>query len=205
MDDLAKFRDNGCSWFLEEFAELVNQLLPNFLDGSGSNKVTEHVNPRSIRNYTSLGLIDEPHKSGKYAQYHYRHLVQILAVKKLLAQGYGTTTIERLLAAKSDRELESLLTGGVELQVQTTNPALDYLERLRSRKQVAASPAVSTTKSHRAAASHSTSEWVRLEILPGLEIHIRSDFAAPASSNEENSLYRSIIDRLKAFFIDNRK
>jgi DNA-binding transcriptional MerR regulator len=201
MDDLAKFRDSGCSWFLEEFAELVNQLLPDFLDGSGSNKVTERVNPRSIRNYTSLGLIDEPHKSGKYAQYHYRHLVQILAVKKLLAQGYGTTTIERLLVAKSDRELESLLTGGVELQVQTTNPALDYLEQLRSRKQVAASPAIpKASNSHRAAASHSTSEWIRIEILPGLEIHIRSDFAAPANSNEENSLYRSIIDRLKTVF-----
>lgn len=205
MDDLAKFRDSGCSWFLEEFAELVNQLLPEFLEGSGNNKVTERVNPRSIRNYTSLSLIDEPHKSGKYAQYHYRHLVQILAVKKLLAQGYGTTTIERLLAAKSDRELESLLTGGVELQVQTTNPALDYLEQLRSRKQVTAPPAVPKVSTSHRAAARSTSEWVRIEILPGLEIHIRSNFVPPPNSNEENSLYRSIIDRLKAFFIDNKQ
>jgi DNA-binding transcriptional MerR regulator len=201
MEDLAKFRDSGCSWFLEEFAELVNQLLPDFVEVSGNNKVTERVNPRSIRNYTSLGLLDEPHKSGKYAQYTYRHLLQILAVKKLLAQGYGTTTIERLLAAKSDRELESLLMGGVELQVQTSNPALDYLERVRTRQQVAVSPAVIAPKtSHRSTTGHSHSEWVRLEILPGLEIHIRSDFTVPTNTHEANDLYRSIIDRLKTFF-----
>ncbi len=192
---------------------MVNQLLPEYLAiGSGNNKVTERVNPRTIRHYTSLGLIDEPHKSGKYAQYNYRHLLQILLVKKLLSQGYGTTTIDCLLTAKSDRELENLLTGGVELQVNTANPALAYLEQLRSRERMGSSPPdpallppqtptplPNSSRACSSARDQSTSEWVRLEILHGLELHVRSDFCAPQSRSEENSLYRSIVDRLKAF------
>jgi hypothetical protein len=47
--------------------------------------------------------------------------------------------------------------------------------------------------------AQSPSEWSRIEIIPGLEIHVRSDFRVPQSRSEKNSLYQLIIDRLKSF------
>ena len=220
MKNLSKFRDIGNLWLLEEFADVVNQLLPEFLAiDSGNNKVKEQINPRLIRHYTSLGLIDEPHKSGKYAQYDYRHLLQILLVRKLLSQGYGTTTIDRLIKAKSSAELESLLAGGVELQVNPANPALAYLEQLRATDRFSGGEAIAQANAplppmtaavpHRHSIANQSqipdldatqsSEWVRIEIMSGLEIHLRSDFSYPQSRSEENSLDRLIIDRFKAF------
>lgn len=198
MDDLSKLREIDRNWLIEEFADVVNQLLSDFLAiDSGNQKVTEQVNSRTIRHYASLGLIDQPQKLGKYAQYNYRHLLQILLVKKLLSQGYGTTTIDRLLKSKSDRELENLLTGGVEIQVSIANPALAYLEQLSSANRRVSSSA--QTSIPQIQLDRSISEWRRIEIIPGLEIHLRSDFPIPQSHREKNSLHQLIIDRLKSF------
>jgi hypothetical protein len=50
-----------------------------------------------------------------------------------------------------------------------------------------------------------TTSWIRIEILPGLEIHVREDFGYPNSLSEQQNLLQYIAQKLKDFAIHKRK
>ena len=128
METLHQLAATQPYWSLEEFAMIANQWLPRVLPESKANtRVREDVNPRLIRQYTTWGLVDAPGKEGREARYGYRHLVQLLVTRRLLADGYATAVIHRLMAGQDDASLESMLAGGAQLTVATessTNPAI---------------------------------------------------------------------------------
>ena len=167
------------SWSADEFVDVVNRLLPDFLpEDSSSSRVRDEVNLRLVRHYTSLGMLDEPFKDGKKAVYRYRHLLQMLLVRRMLSQGYGSAAIEAFPRQQTDSQLYRLITGQLELAVRS-NPALDYLEALRKRSGISpvaapAPPPVSAPAP--AAPGPSLEKWYHLNLLPGLELHIRRDF-----------------------------
>jgi DNA-binding transcriptional MerR regulator len=185
-------------WSLEEFVEIVNQLLPQYLATDKSdNRVREEINPRLVRHYTSQGMLDEPRREGRYAFYTYRHLLQLLVVRRLLSEGLSASSINQLATQKSNLELEHLLRGGLEVQITSLNPALAYLEELKYGRRV-------TTSSPPPETTIPASQWLRLEIMPGLEIQIRSDFKFPSTLHEEDWLKEKIWQALKTF-ISQRK
>jgi DNA-binding transcriptional MerR regulator len=198
------------SWSLDEFVQAVNQLLPQFLPTQKAHtRVKQEVTPRLVRHYTSQGLLDEPIKQGRHAVYTYRHLLQTLVVRRLLAEGYGASAIDNLAITQDNSQLEALLQGGIQLSIQPANPALGFLQQIQQRQSVTATesiesqiiPNYSPKKAARAAvtAQPHTSHWSRLEILPGLEIHIRDDFIAPNSPQEQQNLIHRISQQLLAF------
>lgn len=141
METLANLARSQPNWSLEEFVNVANELLPQYLPATkGNTRVREEINPRLVRHYTSLGMLDEPQKEGKYALYIYRHLLQILVVRRLLSEGVGANAIDRLAKEKTNAELENLLTGGVQLEVTPSNPALAYLQQLKKSDRSAALP-----------------------------------------------------------------
>jgi DNA-binding transcriptional MerR regulator len=144
-----------------------------------------------VRHYTSQGLLDEPLKQGKYAVYSYRHLIQILVVRRLLSEGFSSSTIKQLTRQKSNQELETLLERGLGGEITPVNPALAYLESLAGR---------SSPISPKQETKTATSQWLRLEIVPGLEIQIRSDFSWPNILREQNWLKEKIWQALQDIF-----
>ena len=75
-------------WSLEEFVDAANRLLPGFLpaaeDRPGSaGKVRDEVNIRLVRHYANLGLLDDNAREGREARYGFRHLLQLLLVRRL--------------------------------------------------------------------------------------------------------------------------
>ena len=72
---------------LDEFAEIANTLLPQYLPLDRSSRAGDEVNPRLIRHYTTQGLLDPPLKEGREARYVLRHLLQLLALRSLMAGG----------------------------------------------------------------------------------------------------------------------
>lgn len=152
MTTLHQYAHQNPHWTLEEFVTVLNQLLPQFLpdrpDSSDSSAsisskvphgVRDTLTPRLVRHYTSQGLVDEPQKLGRSARYGYRHLLQLLLVRRLLREGYSTQALQPLLQSKTNADLEALLQGGVQLTVTPANPALAFLESIRQRS---ASPPV---------------------------------------------------------------
>ena len=90
-------RDNDRGLILQVPVKIANDLLPQFLpEEKAHTRVREEVTSRLIRHYTSQGLLDEPLKEGRVARYTYRHLLQLLVVRRLLTEGYGASAIDML-------------------------------------------------------------------------------------------------------------
>lgn len=144
MEDLKQLAHTHPYWSLDEFAQAANQWLPRFLPEERANtRVREEVNPRLIRQYTTWGLIDPPTKEGREARYAYRHLLQLLVTRRLLAEGYATAVIHKLMANQADESLETMLDGGAQagMEVQASvNPAIAFLQGLAGRSKPASPP-----------------------------------------------------------------
>lgn len=194
-------------WSLEEFAQVLNELLPQFLPDrqSHSRRSHEEVNPRLVRHYASQGLLDEPLKQGREARYTYRHLLQMLLIRRLLSEGFGTSALQSFVVAKTNTELESLLQGGVQLSLEPANPALAFLQQVKGRspevppvnQRQIGSPSQNIPQVSEAT-KLTPEDWKHLEILPGLEIHLRSDVTLPTSPQEQENLVRAIVQALLA-------
>jgi DNA-binding transcriptional MerR regulator len=168
------------SWSAEEFVQVVNRLLPEFLPDIGFNqKIREEVNLRLIRHYTSIGAVDEPGKLGKESRYSYRHLLQLLLVRRLLAQGYSSGSIDQFPKRQSNDELLALLQDGqpslprLLSQERQGDSALDFLDSVRKR---------TNASSRSARASSDPNSWSRIQLCPGLELQIQSGFVPPRGS-----------------------
>jgi DNA-binding transcriptional MerR regulator len=121
-------------WSLDDLVDVANQLLPQFLpDQGGDSRLQDQVNARLVRHYTTQGLLDKPLKQGREARYLYRHLLQLLLLRRLLAEGYSSGSLGPLVLSKTNQEIESLLQGGAQLTVEAANPALAFLAQVRER------------------------------------------------------------------------
>ncbi|MDX2099155.1 MAG: MerR family transcriptional regulator [Leptolyngbyaceae cyanobacterium bins.59] len=222
MKTLQELALEAPNWSLEELVQVANQFLPQFLpEEKAHTRVREDVTPRLVRHYASQGMLDEPLKEGREARYLYRHLLQLLLVRRLLAEGYGASAINKLAISKTNQELEELLQGGVQLTVTPANPALAFLQQVQQRQTSLSKPPpsvpavlpipVSPVPSPSPPLEPSTSaqpfisaKWTRVEVLPGLELHIRHDFVYPSSGQEQQSLLQLIRQILFTFVATRR-
>lgn len=200
MTSLQQLALTNPHWSLEDFVQAVNDWLPQFLPLAEKSRIQDEVNPRLVRYYTTQGLLDKPLRAGREARYTYRHLLQLLVVRRLLMEGYSSPAIEKLVISKANSDLEALLQGGVQLSVEAANPALAFLQQVQQRSAVPPAPmalSASPPVPEAALASEpSPARWTRLEILPGLELHLREDFVYPNSVQEQQNLLQLIGQRL---------
>jgi DNA-binding transcriptional MerR regulator len=113
---------------------------------------------RAIRFYVSNGLLDHPEGKGTAATYHYRHLLQLLAVKIRQREGQTLDVIKLEMAD---------LTG-------------DLLE-----KRVAQSlaPALGAGADRSVAHDDDAPEsWRRIDVADGIELNVRHD--SPAATDD---------------------
>jgi DNA-binding transcriptional MerR regulator len=112
-------------WSLEDFVQAVNRLLPEVLpDARANTRVREAVTARLVRHYTTEGLLDEPLRQGREARYTYRHLLQVLVVRRLLAAGYSASAIAQFAIVHTNTELETLVQGDIQLTIASNPSAL---------------------------------------------------------------------------------
>jgi DNA-binding transcriptional MerR regulator len=94
---------------LEQLSERVAALLSQDYEGQQSGRVRELPNGRTIRWYTTIGLVDRPLATrGRVALYGERHALQLAAIKKLQAQGLALAEIQERLLGVSDAQLAKL-------------------------------------------------------------------------------------------------
>lgn len=95
------------NWKLDELAEKSQ----HFLGAEGeSNRIQWKPNGRQIRYYTTLGLLDKPFGGrGQGATYGPKHLLQLIAIKRLQHQGLKLAKIQPILAGLSTGKLTELL------------------------------------------------------------------------------------------------
>jgi hypothetical protein len=102
---LDRYRDQELT--LEALVEAAVRLLRRFDLRPGDGRVAEAMDARGIRYYQTLGVIDRPVRyDGRRAVYGYRHLLQVLAAKKLQQEGHPLQLIQQALAGRSTESLE---------------------------------------------------------------------------------------------------
>ena len=74
--------------------------------GTPSGRVRDVPDLRTIRYYTTMGLLDRPAEMrGRTALYGPRHLLQLVAVKKLQARGLSLSQIQQEMTGATDAML----------------------------------------------------------------------------------------------------
>jgi len=94
-------------WTLDQLARRVGSALSVDYPGQANGRVREVPDQRAIRWYTTIGLVDRPAAMrGRTALYGRRHLLQLVAIKRLQAAGLSLAEVQRELAGATDAQLE---------------------------------------------------------------------------------------------------
>lgn len=96
-------------WTLEQLPERVAELLADDYDGQTNGRVRDLPNGRTIRWYTTIGLVDRPVGTrGRSAVYGPRHLLQLAAVKRLQSAGQTLAQIQEQIVGATNDQLADL-------------------------------------------------------------------------------------------------
>jgi DNA-binding transcriptional MerR regulator len=177
----------------------------------GRGTVTELPDERTVRYYLAEGLIPPAEeKQGTASVFEFRHLLRLLVVKKLQAEGLPIRAIRELVAGKTERQLGRLLgteQGQAPGSPATRGEALSYLESLLRKSpsaplpSSAPSPPTARAFSQAPLASPSAAPretWARVELEPGLELHVSDGYRAPQGEGALRRLSQIFLNVLKA-------
>jgi DNA-binding transcriptional MerR regulator len=96
-------------WTLDELSAQVALALAEDYTGVSNGRVRDVPDRRTIRYYTTFGLLDRPASMrGRTALYGRRHLLQLAAIKRLQARHLTLAEVQARLLGLSDRALEKL-------------------------------------------------------------------------------------------------
>lgn len=94
-------------WNIEQLENLARAALrASAYEGQVSGHIRDFPNRRTIRYYTTLGLLDRPAEMrGRTAYYGRRHVLQLVAIKRLQARRLSLGEIQQVLVGTDDRAL----------------------------------------------------------------------------------------------------
>lgn len=102
-------KSHAARWTIAELGAAVERALAIDYDGARNGQVRDVPDARTIRYYASLGLVDPPAEMrGRTALYSRRHLLQVVAVKRLQAAGKALVEVQQQLVGLSDKALEPI-------------------------------------------------------------------------------------------------
>ncbi|HEX8128275.1 MAG TPA: MerR family transcriptional regulator [Pyrinomonadaceae bacterium] len=195
--------------------ELANQaagILAEIGTTQDRGTVSEKPDERTLRYYLAEGLISPAReKQGTASVFGHLHLLQLLVVKKLQSEHLPIRKIKELVGGRTERELERLL--GLDAKAGAKNEAHSYLDKLLTtatspsaaspRNQRSASPAADMARPApnltpaKQSAPSGQATWARVEIEPGLELHVRGDYAPPSETKGVRRLTRLILSAIE--------
>ena len=187
----------GTAQLADEAARLLARIVPH----QERQSVSLVPDERTIRYYSAEGLLAPPEgKQGLNAVYGYQHLLQLLVIKRLQAEHLSIRKIKELVEGKQAHELEQLLKlhepAGARARSAAKNAATEYLESLLTQSAAwrLTAPALAIEPS---APTSTHSAWSRVEVEPGLELHIRDDYRLPDDARERQRLARKLLNEIE--------
>jgi DNA-binding transcriptional MerR regulator len=127
-------------WTIDELSGAVEAALAEDYEGPPNARVRGVPDERTIRYYTTLGLLDRASDMrGRTALYGRRHLLQLVAIKKLQARGQSLAEIQRSLLGQTDAALARL--AGIDRSEVRSRPAIASVRPAREFWRQAPAPA----------------------------------------------------------------
>jgi hypothetical protein len=103
MDAIQKYRH-----FTGNATELA-QAVTDCANDLGLDIDTQKTNERLVRYYQTEGVLDRPERQGRDSAYHFRHLVQVLNARRMVANGLTLATAVEFNSTRSTDELVASL------------------------------------------------------------------------------------------------
>lgn len=141
-------------WTIDELVQRVSAALAAEYSGAPNGRVRDVPDRRAVRWYATTGLVDRPSAMrGRTALYGQRHLLQLVAVKRLQAAGRTLAEIQAELAGATDATLAGIArVPGDLLESEDSQP--QQAVRPRFWAEPAAAGEVRRTEAPKAAALH---------------------------------------------------
>jgi hypothetical protein len=96
-------------WTIDELSALVAEALVVDYPGPPNGRARVVPDQRTIRWYTTIGLLDRPTAMrGRTALYDRRHLLQLVAIKRLQADGHTLADVQQQLVGATDPVLTDI-------------------------------------------------------------------------------------------------
>lgn len=159
-DDLLEWRGSAA-----ELADKANQLLPRI--GLPSSESGSQVNERLVRYYVQENILSPPDREGRDAMFGARQVIELLATRHLLKDGWPLAKISELVRASDLSALQDMIPGARSRTSAEEAVARFKVGEVREPDYSQAPPAIQASFSVR-------------ESIGSLD---RSDFAAPPSSS----------------------
>jgi hypothetical protein len=131
----------GWSGEVDELARLAGTILA----ARGLADSTTEPNVRLIRDYAQRGIISRAERQGKEAIYGYRQLLELVAARSLVADGWPLAKIAEQFAVTGEADLRSLVTG----PRASFRPAQQVIRRLRAEAPLSTGARSPSTESFR--------------------------------------------------------
>lgn len=176
-------------WTIEELTRVAERVLRQDYWGQPSGQAAELPNLRTVRYYTTLGLLDRPVMRGRIAYYTRRHLAQLVAIKRLQAEGLTLAQVQQRLYGLPDDALERIarLPESLETPDAPTPPA-----PVRRRRRFWTEPPAPPT----APEATRVQTWQVILLAPGVELSLRLD--EPLDADAAVQLQRAARPLLRA-------
>ena len=208
MNELEKLRGREFGG-IEELAAAASRIVEQYTNEPARGGVRLGITQRIVRHYLSEGLLGTPTGySGPAILFNYGNLLRLLAVKKLLADGWSVIKVREFMSALDITALEQLVTTALTSPAPTPQKksaahrdhesAHGFHAPQRLLPGAAASPPSSLSQAtappplvSRAIesarrAERASAEWI--ELATGLEIKIRRSFRPPRNEQEREWL-----------------
>ena len=102
-------KDVRALWAIGDLQEQAARALAVIGEATANGRVRPVPDERTIRYYTTLGLLDRPAAmQGRTALYGRRHLLQLVAIKRLQARGLSLAELQSRLVGLPDAALEEI-------------------------------------------------------------------------------------------------
>ena len=133
-------------WTQEELVQRVAAALAGpAYPGAPNGRVRDVPDRRTVRWYTTIGLVDRPAgMRGRTALYGPRHLLQIVAIKRLQARGRSIAEIQAELVGATDSTLRRVAAVDDEVLSAAAEEGTEAAKPSRSERFWAEPPAAAT-------------------------------------------------------------
>lgn len=210
MNELKKYQSRN-NIRMDELLDVANYYISLIVPNQPSERVSNKLTERNVRYYINQGLVDRPiGKQGLAALYAYKHLLQLIALKKLQSSYLPVKKISALIKEKTNAELFAIaVEQPVEKDKQSENTALSFLNSIssppsasdREANHLHAPPMPSVEKTDLRNSSPNQFQslgisWDRYELDEGIELHIRSDQKKKSLKSKIKKALHAFLDSL---------
>lgn len=164
---------------VDKLVEYAARLIPLFVPKQGRYKVRDYPDVRTVRFYTTRGLMDKPDRyNGQQAAYSFKHLLQLIAIKYLQFQYLPIKKISEMINGLSQEELLKLIN-----HPAAKNSESAFAREILLNEQFGLSQR--THESEKSKIMDGEKVWKHYVLEPGVEINIREDFLPKSPSHIE--------------------